>query len=145
MNTFSAKGKDIKRKWWLIDVSKSNVRTLGRIASISAFILRGKHKPDYTPNLDCGDNIVLINADSIELTGKKKDQKLYYRHSGYMGGLKSRTFKEQYELNHRLVVKEAVKGMITRSALRQYIMRKFYVYKGSEHPHMAQNPELMVI
>lgn len=145
MKTFSLKGKDIKKKWWLVDVEKANTKILGRIATKIAFILRGKHKPDYTPHLDCGDNVILINADKIQLTGNKLNDKLYYRHSGYMGGLKTRTFSEQYEKNPRFVVESAIKGMLRRNTLRRYIMKHFYVYTGSEHPHIGQQPELVEI
>ncbi len=145
MKTFSEKGKNIKKDWWIVDVSKCETKILGRLASKIAFVLKGKHKTTFTPNLDCGDNVILINADQIELTGDKKNQKIYYRHSGYMSGLKQRTFSEQYAKNPRFVVEEAVKGMLTRTTLRRYIMKHFYVYTGSEHPHIGQNPKAMEI
>ena len=107
--------------------------------------LRGKDKPNFTPNLDCGDNVVLINADKIEVTGDKENQKLYYWHTGYMGHLRSRTYKDQFQKDCTFIIKEAVKGMITRTTLRRYIMRHFYVYPGNEHPHTGQNPKLMEI
>lgn len=145
MKTFHLKQGEIQKKWWLVDVSRANTKILGRLATKIAVVLRGKHKPTYTPHLDCGDNVILINAEKIQLTGEKKTQKLYYRHSGYLGHLRSRTFEEQFKKDPELVVKEAVKGMIRRTTLRRYIMKHLYVYAGDVHPHSGQNPELMEI
>jgi large subunit ribosomal protein L13 len=143
MKTFHLKGKEIQKKWWLIDIKKSNTNILGRLATKIAVLLRGKHKADYTPHLDCGDNVILINAEHIKVSGQKTEQKIYYRHSGYFGHLKSRTYSEQFEKDPTFVIKEAVKGMIRRNTLRRYILKHFYVYTGENHPHNGQNPELI--
>jgi large subunit ribosomal protein L13 len=143
--TFALKGKDLKRDWWLVDVSKTSTKNLGRLATQIARTLRGKNKPTFSANLDCGDNVILINADQIQVTGDKADQKLYYRHTGYIGHLKSRTYKEEFERDPCFVIRKAVHGMITRSALRNHIMRHFYTYAGDVHPHLGQTPKNMEI
>ncbi len=141
MKTYSAKPSEIDRKWYVIDAEDV---ILGRMASIIALRLRGKHKPMYTPHLDCGDNIIVVNAEKVKLTGKKLADKKYYRHSGYPGGIKSRTAGAILAGKHpeRVVVK-AVERMISRNPLGRQQLRKLHVYKGAEHPHQAQNPEVL--
>lgn len=139
MKTYSAKPTDVEQKWWIIDAENL---VLGRMASITARYLRGKHKPMFTPNIDCGDNIIIINADKVELTGKKKANKRYYWHTGYPGGIKERTASKVLAGEHpqRVVIK-AVERMISRNPLGRQQMKKLYVYAGAEHPHQGQNPE----
>jgi len=143
MNTYSAKPTEIERKWCVIDAEGL---VLGRMASIISMRLRGKHKPTYTPHMDCGDHIIVINADKIQLTGRKRTDKVYYRHTGYPGGIKSRTAGEVLESAHpeRVVIK-AVERMISRNPLGAQQMRKLHVYAGTDHPHEAQNPEVLDI
>lgn len=142
MSTYSAKPSDIKKKWLLIDAKDV---VLGRLASEVSMLLRGKHKPTYTPHMDCGDNVVIINADKIHLTGKKadrKDGKIYYRHTGYVGGIKQTTAGKMLEgKNPEKVVKLAIKRMITRNVLGDKQISNLYVYVGADHPHEAQKPE----
>lgn len=141
MKTYSAKPSEIEKKWYVIDAEGV---VLGRMASIIATRLRGKHKPMYTPHLDCGDNIIVINADKVKLTGRKLADKKYYWHTGYPGGIKSRTAGAILGGKHpeRVVVK-AVERMISRNPLGRQQLRKLHVYKGAEHPHQAQNPEVL--
>jgi len=141
MKTFSAKPTDIQRGWSLIDAEGL---VLGRLASIISMRLRGKHKPMYTPHMDCGDNIVVINADKVHLTGKKRSDKVYYRHTGYPGGIKSRTAGQILDGEHpeRVIIK-AVERMVSRNPLGRQQMRKLHVYAGTEHPHQAQQPEVL--
>lgn len=141
MKTYSAKPADIDKKWVLIDADGV---VLGRLASIVAARLRGKHKPGYTPHLDCGDNILVINAEKVKLTGKKLKDKTYYWHTGYPGGLKQRTAGEIIEGAHpeRLIVK-AVERMVPRGPLGRRQMKNLRVYAGSDHPHAAQKPEVL--
>jgi len=143
MNTYSAKPTEIERKWCVVD-AKGLV--LGRMASIISMRLRGKHKPTYTPHIDCGDHIIVINADKIQLTGRKRSDKVYYRHPGYPGGIKSRTAGQILEGAHpeRVVIK-AIERMISRNPLGTQQMRKLHVYVGTDHPHEAQNPEVLDI
>jgi len=143
MNTYSAKPTEIERKWCVVD-AKGLV--LGRMASIISMRLRGKHKPTYTPHMDCGDHIIVINADKIQLTGRKRSDKVYYRHTGYPGGIKSRTAGQILEGAHpeRVVIK-AIERMISRNPLGTQQMRKLHVYVGTDHPHEAQNPEVLDI
>jgi large subunit ribosomal protein L13 len=143
MNTYSAKPTEIERKWCVVD-AKGLV--LGRMASIISMRLRGKHKPTYTPHMDCGDHIIVINADKIQLTGRKRSDKVYYRHTGYPGGIKSRTAGQILEGAHpeRVVIK-AIERMISRNPLGIQQMRKLHVYVGTDHPHEAQNPEVLDI
>lgn len=125
------------RNWYVIDADGLN---LGRVASKAAHILRGKHKPTFTPHIDCGDNIIIINAEKINLTGNKLDKKIYYNHSGYTGGLRERTarvMKEQYPVE---MVERAIKGMLPNGRLGRQMFRKLFVYVGSEHQHQAQQP-----
>ena len=139
--TYSAKAKDISRKWHLID---ANDLVLGRLATIVAKILRGKNKPTFTRNMDCGDNVIIINADKIHLTGKKITDKNYYWHTGHPGGIKSRTAGQiiKGEFPER-VLKKAIEKMIPRTPLGRDQLRKLYVYSGNEHPHQGQKPEVL--
>jgi len=141
MKTFSATPSDIKRKWFIIDAE--NI-VLGRLAVVISTHLRGKHKPMFTPHMDCGDNIVVINADKVQLTGKKRSDKVYYWHTGYPGGIKSRTAGQVLEGAHpeRVVIK-AVERMISRNPLGRQQMKKLHVYAGSVHKHEAQQPEVL--
>jgi large subunit ribosomal protein L13 len=141
MKTYSAKPADVEHKWWLIDAEGV---TLGRLASIIAMRLRGKHKPMYTPHIDCGDNIIVINADKVRLTGKKRTDKVYYWHTGHPGGIKSRTAGAILDGDHpeRVVIK-AVERMISRNPLGRKQMKKLHVYAGAEHKHEAQKPEVL--
>ena len=139
MRTYSAKPGDVERKWWLIDAEGV---VLGRLASVVANMLRGKHKPQYTPHIDCGDNIVIVNADKVRLTGTKHSDKIYYWHTGYPGGIKSRTAGAILEGKHpERVVEKAVQRMIPKGPLGRAQLRKLKVYAGPEHPHEAQSPE----
>lgn len=136
--TYMAKEKDIERKWYVIDAAG---QPLGRLASEIARLLRGKHKPTYTPHVDTGDYIVVINADKIMVTGKKARQKIYYRHSGYPGGLKSIPFEEMLAKYPERVIQLAVRRMLPSNRLSRAMLKKMKVYAGSEHPHQAQKPE----
>ena len=140
--TYSAKKSDIEGKWCVVDASGA---VLGRLASTVASRLQGKHNPLYTPHTDTGDWIVVINADKIVLTGKKMDQKNYYRHSGYIGGLKSTTARELKEKRPEDMVRFAVKGMLPKNRLGRKQLKKLKVYAGDQHPHHAQNPEVLEI
>jgi large subunit ribosomal protein L13 len=141
MSTFTLKSADVDKKWVLIDAKGLVV---GRLASIIAMRLRGKHKPTYTPHLDCGDNVIVINADKVVFTGRKRDQKVYYHHTGHPGGIKERTAK--YILDGRFperVVEKAVERMVPRGPLGRKQMLNLRVYPGTEHPHEAQQPETL--
>ena len=138
MKSFDAKPADIERKWYVID---ANGQTLGRLASQVAMILRGKHKPIYTPHVDCGDHVIVINADKVVLTGKKLDQKVYYRYSGYIGGLKETSARTMLATKPEKMVYEAIKGMMPKNSLGRQMLTKLRVYKGAEHEHAAQKPE----
>lgn len=135
MKTYSPKAKDIKREWHVVDASG---KTLGRLSSQIASLLMGKHKPIYSPHLDTGDYVVVINGAKIKVSGRKAEQKIYYRHTGYPGGLKSPTFKEVFSSHPTRVVELAVKGMLPHNSLGRAMFRKLKVYPGSEHPHHAQ-------
>jgi len=135
MKTFTPKKEEIEKKWWLID---ADGRTLGRLATEIAILLRGKRKPEFAPFLDCGDFVVVINAEKITLTGKKLEQKKYYSHSGYPGGLKVKTLKEVIENKPEEVIRKAVWGMIPKGKLGRAVYKKLKVYKGPDHPHEAQ-------
>lgn len=135
MRTYSTKVSDIERKWWVIDASG---KTLGRLATEAAVLLKGKHKPMYTPHLDVGDYVVIVNADKIEVTGKKLTQKIYYRHSNYPGGLKSVSLEKMLETHPTRAVEHAVKGMLPHNRLGAVMFKKLKVYAGAEHPHKAQ-------
>ena len=136
--TYSAKSSDNPKKWWVVDAEGA---TLGRLASAVAYRLRGKHNPLFTPHVDTGDWIVVINADKVVLTGRKWDQKQYYRHSGYIGGLKSITARKLLEKRPEDLVRFAVRGMLPKNKLGRKLFKKLKVYAGSDHPHAAQQPE----
>ncbi len=138
MTTFMANASNIERKWYVIDAEG---KPLGRVASKAAIMLRGKHKTTYTPHVDCGDNIIIINAGKVELTGNKLAQKIYYNHSGYTGGLRERTAKEMRENYPVEMVERAVKGMLPKGRLGRQMYKKLFVYEGSDHKHQAQKPE----
>ena len=140
MKTYSVKANEIKREWYLINAEG---KTLGRLASEIAKILKGKHKPIYSPHLDCGDYVIVINAEKIHVTGRKLDQKIYYRHSGYPGGLKSITLREQLAKHPERVIKAAVKGMLPKNRLGRKMLKKLKVYAGDSHPHQAQKPKVL--
>jgi large subunit ribosomal protein L13 len=142
MKTFSAKEKDVERTWYLVDASG---KVLGRLASHLAKVLRGKTKAIYTPHVDTGDFIVVINADKIHLTGKKMEEKVYYRHSGYPGGLKSTSAKMLLATKPERLLKKAVKGMLPKNPLGRKMLRKLKVYTGPDHPHQAQQPQPLEI
>jgi len=137
--TYMAKPHEVERKWWIVDAEG---KTLGRLASEVARLLRGKHKPEYTPHVDTGDFVIVINADKIHLTGKKLQKKIYYRHSGYPGGLKMATAAEMIQKRPVKVIELAVKGMLPKNSLGRRQGKKLKVYAGSEHPHQAQQPEV---
>ena len=141
MRTYSAKPSEIEKKWWIIDAEGL---VLGRLATIVAMYLRGKHKPTFTPHMDCGDNIIIVNAEKVRLTGSKRTAKTYYWHTGYPGGIKSRTADKILDGNHpERVIQKAVQRMITRGPLGRVQMGNLKVYGGSEHPHEAQQPETL--
>jgi large subunit ribosomal protein L13 len=135
MKTYSPKVKDIEREWWVIDATD---KTLGRIATRVANLLMGKHKPIYAPHIDTGDYVVVINAAKVKVTGKKAEQKIYYRHSGYPGGLKSQRFEELFGKDPVRVMEFAVKGMLPHNRLGRAMFKKLKIYPGNEHPHQAQ-------
>ena len=138
MKTYSAKSFDVERKWWIVDLEG---KTVGRAASEIATLLRGKHKPTFTPHVDTGDFVVCINADKVVFTGNKLDQKNYYHHSGYPGGLKSITAKDLLEKDPTAVMQAAVKGMLPKNKLGRQVIKKLKVYAADTHPHEAQKPE----
>ena len=140
MKTFMASPATIDRKWYVVDAQG---QTLGRLASEVAKVLRGKNKPIYTPHVDCGDYVVIVNADKIVVTGKKLDQKIYYHHSGWVGGLKETTLREMLQKKPEQVVELAVKGMLPKGTLGRQMYTKLHVYAGAEHPHAAQKPEVL--
>ena len=138
MSTYSAKKGDVSRNWVLIDASD---KVLGRLAADVASILRGKTKPEYTPHADVGDFVVIINAEKIKLTGNKLDQKMYYHHSGYVGGIKGKSAKQLMEKNPEEIIKHAVKGVLPKNNLGRAMYKKLKVYAGERHPHEAQMPQ----
>ena len=138
MKTYSAKPGEITREWYLVDAEG---KTLGRLATQIADTLRGKRKPQYTPHVDTGDFVIVVNAEKIQVTGNKLDQKRYYRHSGYPGGLRSRTLREQLDRRPTEVLRVAVKGMLPKNRLARQQITKLKIYAGPEHPHGAQNPK----
>jgi large subunit ribosomal protein L13 len=142
MKTFVAKEQEIEKKWYLVDAED---RILGRLATQIAVRLRGKHKPIFTPHADTGDFIVVINADKIALKGAKLDQKVYYRHSGYMGGLKKTSARELLEKKPGELLRIAVKGMLPKNSLGRRQLKKLKIYAGPDHPHEAQEPEKLEI
>lgn len=142
MTSYVQKKETVERKWYVIDAEG---KPLGRVASKAAHILRGKHKATYTPNIDCGDFIIIINAEKAILTGNKLNNKKYYNHSGYPGGLRERTAREMQEKYPIEMVERAVKGMLPKNRLGRQMYKKLFVYTGSEHPHLAQKPEIMEV
>jgi large subunit ribosomal protein L13 len=138
MKTYTPKAHEVQRSWWLVDATD---KPLGRLASEVARVLRGKHKPMYTPHLDIGDHVVVINASKVRLTGKKADQKTYFRHSGYMGGGKHTPFRRMIQTHPERVIELAVRGMLPKNTLGRQMRGKLRVYPGAEHPHQGQNPE----
>ena len=137
MKTYTAKPREIEQAWRLVD---ADGQILGRLATEIADTLRGKNKPAYTPHVDTGDFVIVVNAEKVRVTGKKLDQKIYYRHSGYPGGLRERTLAEQLARRPEDVIRKAVKGMLPKNKLAASQLRKLKVYAGPEHPHAAQNP-----
>lgn len=142
MRTYSAKPQEIQREWLVVDAQG---QTLGRLATRVAAILRGKHKPFYTPHIDCGDFVVVVNAEKVRVTGKKLDQKIYYRHSGYPGGLKEVNLRRQLTLHPERVIEAAVRGMLPKNRLGRKLFKKLKVYAGPTHPHQAQKPKVLNI
>lgn len=142
MKTFSAKPAEVKRDWYVIDAEG---KTLGRLATEVARRLRGKHKPTYTPHVDTGDYIVIVNAEKIHVTGNKLDQKVYHHHTGYIGNLKSETLKERLERHPERAIEAAVKGMLPKNPLGRAMFKKMKVFVGSEHTHAAQQPQTLEI
>ena len=140
MSTYMASASNIERKWYVVDAADY---TLGRLASQVAAVLRGKNKPTYTPFLDCGDNVIVINAEKIKVTGKKLDQKIYYNHSEYVGGMKETTLRELMAKKPERAVELAVKGMLPKGPLGRTMYTKLHVYAGPEHDHAAQKPETL--
>ncbi len=142
MRTYTAKPTDRDRRWIVVDASG---HTLGRLATQIANALRGKRKPEYTPHIDTGDFVIVVNAEKISVTGNKRNDKRYYRHSGYPGGLRSRTFQEMLDRRPEEIIRLAVKGMLPRNRLARKQLTKLKVYAGPEHPHIAQKPQPMEI
>jgi large subunit ribosomal protein L13 len=142
MKTYATKPTDIERKWYLVDADGA---VLGRVASRVARILRGKHKPQYAPYLDCGDGVIVINAAKVRVTGRKAEQKTYFRHSGYMGHEKQIPFERMLERHPERVIELAVKGMLPKTDLGREMRRKLKVYAGPEHPHASQRPEKLEV
>ncbi len=142
MGTYSAKSQDVKRSWYVVD---ANGKTLGRLASAVASVLKGKTKPIYTTHVDTGDFVIVVNADKVHLTGRKLDQKVYYSHSGYPGGLKSVTAGKLIKTKPEKVVKMAVEGMLPKTRLGKQMLSKLKVYAGEQHPHAAQQPQEMKV
>lgn len=138
MRTYSTKPSEIQRQWFVVDARD---QTLGRLASEIAKVLKGKHKPIYAPHLDTGDFVIVINAEKVHVTGKKMDQKMYHRHSGYPGGLTSITLREQLKRHPTRVIQSAVKGMLPHNRLGRAMLKKLKVYAGDVHPHEAQKPK----
>ena len=142
MKTYMAKAETVERKWYVVDAEGL---TLGRLASQVASVLRGKNKPNYTPNVDTGDFVIVINTDKVVLTGKKLENKFYRYHTGYIGGLKEISYKKMMEEKSDLAVYEAVKGMLPKNSLGRAMIKKLRVYKGAEHNHAAQKPETLKV
>ena len=140
MKTFMASPATIERKWYVVDAEG---QTLGRLAAEVAKVLRGKNKPEFTPHIDTGDNVIVINAEKIKVTGKKLDQKVYYHHSDYVGGMKETTLREMMAKKPEQVIELAVKGMLPKGPLGRTMIKKLHVYAGAEHAHQAQKPEVL--
>lgn len=137
MKTYTPKANEIERAWWVVDAEG---KPLGRLASQVARVLRGKHKPSYTPHLDVGDHVVVLNASKVRLTGKKADEKTYFRHSGYMGGERHIPFRRMIQRHPERVIELAVKGMLPKNSLGRSMRKKLRVYAGDAHPHQSQQP-----
>ncbi|MFQ5519663.1 MAG: 50S ribosomal protein L13 [Mariprofundus sp.] len=142
MSTWTVRPGDIERKWFVVDATDL---VLGRLATQVATVLRGKHRPEYTPHADCGDHVIVINADKIRVTGKKESDKVYHHHTGHPGGLKSITLEKQREKHPERIIEAAVKGMMPKGPLGRSMLKKLKVYAGGEHPHTAQQPEAMTL
>ena len=142
MKTFMASPSTVERKWYVVDAEG---KTLGRLASEVANVLRGKNKPTYTPHIDTGDYVIVVNAEKIQVTGKKLDQKIYYHHSEYVGGMKEATLREMMQKKPEFVITHAVKGMLPKGPLGRQMLKKLHVYAGPEHNHAAQKPETLDI
>ena len=142
MKTYQATPQDRERVWYVVDAEN---KTLGRLATQIADVLRGKRKPTYTPHIDVGDFVIVVNAEKVAVTGEKREKKLYWRHSGYPGGIRSRTLGDMLEKRPEEVIRKAVKGMLPRNRLARQQLRKLKVYAGPEHPHQAQKPEQLEI
>ncbi len=142
MKSFMASPATIERKWYVVDATGY---TLGRLASEVAKILRGKNKPIFTPHMDCGDYVIVVNAEKVKVTGRKLDQKIYYHHSDYVGGMKETTLRQMMAKKPEKVMELAVKGMLPKGPLGRSMMTKLHVYAGAEHPHAAQKPEVLEI
>ena len=142
MKTFSAKPHEIRREWFVVDAQG---QTLGRLAARVAAILRGKHKPIYTPHVDCGDYVIVVNAGKINVTGQKLDQKMYYRHSGYPGGLRQVSLRRQLQIHPDRIVETAVRGMLPKNRFGRKMFKKLKIYAGPDHPHQAQQPKSLVL
>ena len=140
MKTYMANPDKIERKWYVVDAEG---QTLGRLAAEVAKVLRGKNKPEFTPHIDTGDNVIVINAEKIKVTGKKLDQKIYYSHSDYVGGMKETTLREMMNKKPEKVIELAVKGMLPKGPLGRTMIKKLHVYAGAEHAHQAQKPEVL--
>ena len=140
--TFVTKSSDIERRWWVVDAQG---QTLGRLASKIAPYLTGKNKPTYTPNLDTGDYVIIVNCDKIKVTGDRLDSKLYYRHSGFPGGMRSLTLRETLDKHPDRAIRAAVKGMLPSTALGRQMLKKLKIYAGNEHPHAAQQPQVLEV
>ena len=140
MNTYMANPDKIERKWYVVDAEG---QTLGRLSSEIAKVLRGKNKPVFTPHIDTGDYVIVVNAEKIKVTGKKMDQKIYYNHSDYVGGMKETTLKEMMDKKPERVIELAVKGMLPKGPLGRSMIKKLHVYAGPEHNHVAQKPEVL--
>ena len=139
MQTYMATPKDVERKWYILDATN---KPLGRLASEAARLLRGKHKPIFTPHIDTGDHVIVINAEKVILTGNKPQKKMYYRHSRFPGGLKTMDYQTLLAKKPELAIEKAVKGMIPHNRLGRAMMKKIRIYRGAEHPHAAQKPEV---
>ena len=140
MKTYTARAEDLEREWFLVNAEG---KTLGRLASEIAQVLRGKHKPIYTPHLDCGDFVIVVNAEKVRVTGRKLDQKMYYRHTGYPGGIKSISLRNQLQKHPERVLQAAVRGMLPKNRLGRKMLKKLKVYAGDSHPHQAQQPKVL--
>ena len=142
MSTFMANKGNIERKWYVLDAAG---KPLGRVAAQAAVLLRGKHKPTFTPHVDCGDHVIIINADKVIMTGRKLDEKIYYHHTGYPGGLKMTKYRELLNKKPEFAVYEAIRRMMPKGPLGRQMLTKVRIYRGAEHKHEAQKPEVLVL